>query len=80
MIMVLESPRSILNPKTRITWSWGPRCLLICIDFTCALHTDIFLQCKTLHNKTRKALINMPNAIPTHHFTNRYATSSVTQH
>ncbi len=74
MIMVLESPRLKLGPKTRITWSWGPICFLTDIDFSCALHTDIFLQCKTLHYKTKRATINMLEAIPRHNFIDHYAT------
>jgi hypothetical protein len=46
----------------------------MCIDFTYALHIDIFLQCRILHYKTRKALINMLKAIPTYNFINCYAT------
>jgi hypothetical protein len=74
MLMVFKSPILKLGPKTRITWSSGPRCHLLCIDFTCAFCTDILLQCRTLHYKIMRASINMPKAITTHNLTDRYAT------
>ncbi len=74
MFMVLKRPKLKLGPKTRITWNWGPECHLICIDISCALHINIFLQCKTLHYKIRRALINMPKVIPTHNLIGHYAT------
>ncbi len=46
----------------------------MCIDFSCAIHIGTFLQCKTLHYKIRRALINISNAIPTHNFNDHYAT------
>jgi hypothetical protein len=61
--MVLGSPRSKLGPKTKITWIRDPICCLMCIDLSYAFHIDIFLQCRTLHCKTRRASINMPKAI-----------------
>ncbi len=74
MLMVPKRPKSKLGPKTKITWKWGPKFRLICIDISCALHIDIFLQCKTLHYRIRKALIKMPKVIPTHNLINHYAT------
>jgi hypothetical protein len=74
MLMVLKSPILKLDPKTRITWSLGPRCHLMCIDCTCAFCTDILLQCRTLHYTSMRTSINMPKAITTHNLTDRYAT------
>jgi hypothetical protein len=44
----------------------APRHHLVCIDFSYALHIGIFLQCKTLHCKARRTLINMPKNPLTH--------------
>lgn len=60
--------------KTRITWNWGPKCCLLCIDLSHALGTCIFLQCRTLHCKTKRAPINMPKAIPINNLTDHYPT------
>jgi hypothetical protein len=74
MLMVLGSLRSKLCPKTIITWSWGPKCHLVCIDLSCALHIKVFSPCKTLHYGTRRASINMLEAIPTHNLIDNYPT------
>jgi hypothetical protein len=73
MFMVIKKPKLKLGPKTIITWNWGFECHLIYIDISCALHIDILLQCKTLHYRIRRALINMPKVIPTHNLTDHYA-------
>ncbi len=74
MLVVLGSPRLKLGPKTIITWSWGPKCHLVCIDLSCALHTEVFSPRRTLHCKTKKASINMLEAIPTHNLIDNYST------
>ncbi len=68
VFMVLKSSKLKLNPKTKITWSWGPSCEHLALD------TCIYLQHITLHYRTKKALINMLEAIPTHNLTNFHPT------
>ncbi len=75
--MVLKSPILKLGPKTRITWSSSPRCHLMCIDFTFAFCINILLQCRILHYKIMRALINMPKAITTHNLIDYYATLKI---
>jgi hypothetical protein len=74
MLMVFRSPKSKLGPKTKIPWSRGPKYCFMCIDFSYALDTNIFWQCRTLHYKTKMAPINMTEAIPTHNFIDHYVT------
>jgi hypothetical protein len=64
--MVLQNPNLKLNPKIKITWSWNPSCCFVCIDLYYALDICIYLQCRTLLSKTRRAPINMPHAIVTY--------------
>lgn len=68
LFMVFKSSKLKLNPKTRITWSWGPSCEHLTLD-TCT-----YLQHITLHHRTKKASINMLKAIPTHNIINFYHT------
>ncbi len=68
VLMVFKSSKLELNPKTKITWTWDLSCEHLTLD------TCIYLQCITLHYRTKKALINMLETIPTHNLSNFYPT------
>ncbi len=73
MFMVFKSPRLILSPKTM---ELGSQMSSNVYSFYLCISHSYFLQCKTLHNITRRAPINLLDAIPTHNLIDCYTTLS----